>query len=125
VAGLLSKRDFLNGLAFKVFHCTQFIRHHSSPFYSVEPDLVHEYLGHAPMFANVDFAEFSELLGVASLGATDEDINKLGVIYWYTVEFGVCKEGNETKVYGAGILGGVKDIEYCTSGDPQMKPLDS
>lgn len=59
VAGLLSKRDFLNGLAFKVFHSTQYIRHHLRPFYSVEPDIVHEYLGHAPMFANDVFSDFS------------------------------------------------------------------
>ena len=124
VGGLLTQREFLNGLAFKVFHSTQYIRHHEQPLYTPEPDIVHELMGHAPMFAHQEFADFSQEIGLASLGASEVELKRLAAIYWFTIEFGMCKQNGQHKAYGAGILSSVGELAYCVTDEPEMKPLD-
>jgi phenylalanine-4-hydroxylase len=123
VAGLVKPRVFLESLANDVFLCTQYIRHHSTPFYTPEPDVVHELLGHAVTLASPRLAELNRLFGEAvKRTQSDHDFERLARIYWFTIEFGVMREAGEVKAYGTGLLSSAGELEAMHGAE--LRPLD-
>lgn len=76
------------------------------------------------MLADQSFAQFSQEIGLASLGANDEEVDKLGTCYFFTIEFGLCKQQNELKVYGAGLLSSVAELKHSVSGSAHIIAFD-
>lgn len=108
--GFLSQREALNSFGMRTFCSTQYIRHPSKPDYTPEPDIMHEFLGHMPLFTNPKVCEMTHLIGMLSLGASDAQIDQLASIYWFTMEFGVCRQENDIKFYSAGPGGSYGEI---------------
>jgi phenylalanine-4-hydroxylase len=122
-AGLVPLRDFYGALADHSFWATQYVRHHSVPLYTPEPDVLHEVVGHATMLADPVLADLYELAGKASLRCrTAEELERFSKVFWFTVEFGVVMEEGELKAYGAGILSSYGEIDEFR--DMELRPLD-
>ena len=123
VAGLVEPRVFLESLASGTFLCTQYIRHHSTPLYTPEPDVVHEIIGHAVTLASPRLAEINRLFGKAVKRTSSlEALNRLSRVYWFTIEFGVLREQGSLKAYGTGLLSSAGELEAMHKAE--LRPLD-
>lgn len=123
VAGLVQPRVFLENLADGVFLCTQYIRHHSTPLYTPEPDVVHEIVGHGVTLACPELAELNRLFGQAVKRASSTDaLETLSRVYWFTIEFGVLREDGQLKAYGTGLLSSAGELEEMHQAE--LRPLD-
>ncbi|MEP6705271.1 MAG: phenylalanine 4-monooxygenase, partial [Acidobacteriota bacterium] len=124
IEGLVDTRAFLSWLSWRTMLSTQYIRHHSRPEYTPEPDIVHEAIGHIPMFTNQNFADYSQFIGHGARIATDQQIEELGRLYWFTVEFGLVEDEGGVKAYGAGLLSSFGELEHAFSDEVERRPFD-
>lgn len=123
VAGLVEPRVFLESLARGVFLSTQYIRHHSTPLYTPEPDVAHEIIGHAVTLASTRFAELNRLFGEAVRRTHDpHELDRLARVYWFTIEFGVLREDGKVKAYGTGLLSSAGELAEMHKAE--LRPLD-
>ncbi len=123
MAGLVEPRAFLESLARGVFLSTQYIRHHSAPLYTPEPDVAHEVVGHAVTLGSEPLAELNRLFGEAVRRTrAPEALERLSRVYWFTIEFGVLREEGQLKAYGTGLLSSAGELEAMH--DAQLRPLD-
>jgi phenylalanine-4-hydroxylase len=124
IEGLVETRGFLSWLSYRTMLSTQYIRHHSRPEYTPEPDIVHEAIGHIPMFTNPAFADYSQFIGHGARIATDEQLEALGRLYWFTIEFGLVEHEGDTKAYGAGLLSSLDELQHAFSDKVERRPFD-
>ncbi len=104
VAGLIDARAFMSELSESTFLATQYVRHHATPLYTPEPDVIHEVVGHAPILSSPEHARVNRLFGEAARVVGPKALQALIRVYWYAIEFGVVRGEKGLEVVGAGLL---------------------
>ena len=119
-----AQKDFFDFLTQKKFTATCWLRKMAELDYLEEPDMFHDVFGHAPLLTNENYCQFFEQIGKLALQHIDnpEVIEKLGRVYWFTIEFGLIREAGEIKVFGAGIMS--SNAECINALKPETKKID-
>lgn len=113
VPGLVPDDVFFEHLAHRRFPAGHFIRKPHELDYLEEPDVFHDVFGHVPMLMNPAIADYIQAYGEGGLRAKRLGVlEKLARVYWYTVEFGLVKQSDGLRVYGAGIASSATETVF-------------
>ena len=114
VPGLVPDAVFFDHMANRRFVAGNFIRRADQLDYLQEPDIFHDVFGHVPMLADPVFADYLVAYGIGGQRAGSLDALKyLARLYWYTVEFGLIRDGTDLKLYGAGIVSSYGESHFA------------
>jgi phenylalanine-4-hydroxylase len=126
VPGYLPAKAFFACLARREFPTTIVIRPKESIDYLPEPDIFHDIFGHVPLHADPTFADFLQTYGKAALTTDDPaETERLARLFWFTVEFGLIREGGQVKVYGSGLISSPGESRHSLSSEKvDRRPFD-
>ncbi|WMX15613.1 MULTISPECIES: phenylalanine 4-monooxygenase [unclassified Aureispira] len=126
VPGIIDNKPFFELLAQKQFPATTWMRSLAQLKYIEEPDMFHDVFGHVPLLSEPYFAGFLNGLSQIALEFIESPtaVELMARIYWYTIEFGLIKEEETIKIYGAGILSSPGESVYSLSDQPEHFAFD-
>ncbi len=126
VPGYLPAKAFFACLSRREFPTTVTIRPRELLDYLPEPDIFHDVFGHVPLHADPVFADFLQTYGRAALHCEDPyHVERLARLFWFTVEFGLIREGGRVKLYGSGLISSVGESPHALhSADVDRRPFD-
>ena len=118
VPGLVPDHVFFDHLAHRRFPAGNFIRAADSLDYLEEPDVFHDVFGHVPMLMHPVMADFIQAYGKGGLRAQQLGfLKELARVYWYTVEFGLVRQAEGLRIYGAGIASSYSESRFSLHSD--------
>ena len=126
VSGFLPADAFFEMLAARRFPTTTWLRSRESMDYTPEPDIFHDVFGHVPMHAHPVFADFLEHYGKICAGVIDrpEALERLGRLFWFTVEFGLIRQNGAIKVYGSGLISSHGECTRVLGGGCEVRDFN-
>lgn len=124
VNGFIPAEHFFGCLVRRLFPTTVTIRPMEQLDYLPEPDIFHDVFGHVPLHADAVFAEFLQGFGRAACRArTPEQTMAMARLFWFTVEFGLVREGDGIRVYGSGLISSAGDVANALGPNCDRRPF--
>lgn len=111
VPGLIPVDDFFALLRDRRFPSPEWIRHPDNLEYTPEPDAFHDLFGHIPQLASEAFTSILSTLADAARGASAARIAEIERVYWFTIEFGLVRQGRGLRAMGAGLASSIAELE--------------
>ena len=126
VPGLIDDDLFFGLMNNRRFCSSTWLRKMEQLDYLEEPDMFHDAFAHMPLLTNQHYVDFLEDLSGIALKYIDNKwaIELLSRIYWFTIEFGLIRENDNLRIYGAGILSSVGETKYSLSNEPAHYEYD-
>ena len=122
VSGFMPPDAFFEMLAARRFPTTTWLRDRNSIDYTPEPDIFHDVFGHVPMHAHKVFGDFLQHYGAVCAQVQDKTVlEKIGRLFWYTVEFGLIRQQGKIKVYGSGVISSHGECENVINGKCEVR----
>jgi phenylalanine-4-hydroxylase len=111
------QHEFFRLLSEKKFTATCWIRSKEQLDYLEEPDMFHDVFAHTPLLSNPAYCDFFKNLGDLALRYMNEPsiIEKLGRLYWFTIEFGMIYSKGRVNVFGAGVISSAGETKHSLS----------
>lgn len=122
VSGFLPAPEFFASLAERRFPTTVTVRSMESLDYTPAPDIFHDVFGHVPLHADPVFAQFLQRFGaLAARARSDDHVTAMTRLFWFTVEFGLVREGGATRIYGSGLISSSGDAAHALGPDCERR----
>jgi phenylalanine-4-hydroxylase len=117
VPNISPQKEFFECLSRKQFTATCWLRTMEQMDYLEEPDMFHDVFAHVPLLSNNSYVSFFKGISDIALKHINNPkmIELLGRMYWFTIEFGLIKEKEELKIYGAGIISSPGETKHSLS----------
>lgn len=125
VPALIGFSQFFSMLAAKTFPAASFVRSREDFDYIEEPDIFHEIYGHTALLTDQRFADVSQAIGKTGLRCDKSDYAWLIRLYWFTIEFGLLRQGNDVKALGSGLASSPTELLHSMHDTSVIrKPFD-
>ena len=106
------------------FLVTDYMRAWDELDFTPEPDMFHYIFGHLPFMTLPAYTGLQELFAPAFYSASLEHKENIKRLAWFSTEFGLIRQNETIKVFGAGLISSAGEMQNVLAGNVPLLPFD-